>query len=83
MRKSVYQFVLASMVTLADLAVFIRCMPILCEVWGANRPFMAAAMYIWAGSLANLWKIASRSRPRMPGNRPFATGGCGATRESP
>lgn len=64
MRKSVYQFVLASKVTLADLAVFLRCMPILCEEWGTNRPFMdivAAAMFIWAGSLANLWKIASWS----------------------
>lgn len=64
MRKSVYQFVLASKVTLADLAVVIRCMPILCEGWGTNRPFvaiLAAAMFIWAGALANLWKIASWS----------------------
>ncbi len=64
MRKSVYQFALASKVTLADLAVFIRCMPILCEGWGTNRTFMAimgAAMFIWAGSLANLWKIVSWS----------------------
>ncbi len=32
MRKSVYQFALASKVTLADLAVFIRCRPILSGV---------------------------------------------------
>jgi hypothetical protein len=60
MRRSVYPLVLASMVTLVDLAVFILYMPIHCEAWGTNRPFMAAAM-LWAGSLANLWKIASRS----------------------
>ena len=64
MRKSVYQFVLASILTLADLAVFIHCIPILCEAWGPNRPFtaiMAAAMLICAGFLANLWKIAFQS----------------------
>lgn len=64
MSKSVYPLVLASIVTLVDLAVFILYLPIHCEGWGTNRPFMAivaAAMFIWAGSLANLWKIASWS----------------------
>jgi peptidoglycan/LPS O-acetylase OafA/YrhL len=63
MSRSVQLCALAVVVTLADLAVFVHCMPILCQAWGANPWFMCslfAAMVIWLNSLANLWRIGTR-----------------------
>lgn len=61
MRKSIYSIALAAIVTGIDLAVFIHSLPIICAAWGTNRVVMAlvsVAMFIWADSLANLWKAA-------------------------
>lgn len=64
MGKSIQLCVLASLMTLADLAVFVYCTPILCQAWGANGWFMCslfAGMVVWFSSLANLWRAAFRS----------------------
>jgi hypothetical protein len=62
MSRSIQLCVLALVVTLADLAVFVHCMPILWQAWGANRWFMCSlfvGMVVWADSLANLWRIGT------------------------
>lgn len=77
MCKSVYQFALATTITVADLAVFIHCLPIICQAWGTNHTVMASlsvAMFVWVESLANLWRAARRTlKAEMPtGSRSFA-----------
>lgn len=64
MRKSVYRFALAAIMTVADVAVFIHCLPAICAAWGTNRVVMAStftATFILTNSLANLWRAAHQS----------------------
>lgn len=65
MSRSIHLYVLAIVMTVADLAVFIHCTPILCQAWGSHRWFLCclfAGIIVWAESLANLWRTAIRSR---------------------
>jgi hypothetical protein len=61
MSRSTQLCVLAGAMTLADLVVFIHCIPIICQAWGSNRWIMCvlfAGMVVWADSLQNLWRAA-------------------------
>lgn len=64
MHRITFQWALTTVATLTDLAVFIHYFPLACEAWGTDRRFMvtmAAVLFDWAGSLANLWDTAWRS----------------------
>ena len=63
MSRSIQLCVLAGAMTLADLVVFIHCVPIVCQAWGSNRWIMYAlfaGMVVWADSLRDLWRAATR-----------------------
>jgi hypothetical protein len=63
MSRSIQLCVLAGAMTLADLVVFIHCVPIVCRAWGSNRWIMYAlfaGMVVWADSLRDLWRAATR-----------------------
>ncbi|MCU1222338.1 MAG: hypothetical protein JWQ42_431 [Edaphobacter sp.] len=63
MSRGVQLWVLASVMTVADLAVFIHCVPIICQAWGSNRWFMGslfAGIFVWVESHANLWRAGIR-----------------------
>jgi hypothetical protein len=63
MSRSIQLCVLAVAMTVADLVVFIHCVPIICQAWGSNRWIMCAlfvGMFLWAGSLADLWRAGLR-----------------------
>jgi hypothetical protein len=59
MSRSIQLCVLAGAMTVADLVVFIHCVPIICHAWGSNRWIRCAlfvGMFVWAGSLSDLWR---------------------------
>jgi hypothetical protein len=61
--RSVQLWILAGALTVADMAVFVHCVPIICQAWGSNRWFMGslfAGIFVWAESLANLWGAGIR-----------------------
>lgn len=63
MSGSIQLCVLAGGMTLVDLVVFIHCVPIVCQAWGSNRWIMCALFagtVVWADSLLNLWRAATR-----------------------
>jgi hypothetical protein len=63
MSRSIQLCVLAGAMTLADLVVFIHCVPIVCQAWGSNRWIMCAlfaGVVVWADSLRDLWRAATR-----------------------
>jgi hypothetical protein len=63
MSRSIQLWFLAGVMTVADLAVFIHCVPIVCQAWGSNRWIMCALFagtVVWADSLLNLWRAATR-----------------------
>jgi hypothetical protein len=63
MSKSVQLWVLACAMTVADLAIFVYCLPVICQAWGSNREFMGAlfaGIIVWVESLANLWRARIR-----------------------
>jgi len=71
MSRTIQLCALAGAMTLADLVVFIHCVPIVCQAWGSNRWIMCAlfaGMVVWANSLRDLWRAATRGLAlrRMP-----------------
>lgn len=65
MGKTILIWLIVGAITSANLVVFIHCVPLLCEVWGANRLWMSAlflGLIIWVESLSNIWKAALRIR---------------------
>ncbi len=83
MRNNLYRIALASAITLADLIVFVHCLPIICEAWGSSPRFMfllSILLFVWAESLADLWhlghgslRIASPTiTPELPLGEPLA-----------
>jgi hypothetical protein len=54
MSRSIQFWFLAGVMTVADLAVFIHCVPIICQAWDSNSWYMSSlfvGMFVWAGSL--------------------------------
>lgn len=75
MAKGIDQWLLAGFVSLADMVVFIYCIPIICLAWRGNRPLMAllfVGIFAWANSLANLWRAAFSSSRRHAFAPPLA-----------
>ncbi len=83
MRKNVYRVALASAITLADLIVFVHCLPIICQAWRSSSRFMfllSILLLVWVESLADLWhlghgslRIASHTiTPDLPLGEPLA-----------
>jgi hypothetical protein len=63
MNRSIQLWVLACAMTVADLAIFVHCLPVICQAWGSNRGFMGAlfaGIIVWVESLANLWRPGIR-----------------------
>jgi hypothetical protein len=63
MSRSIQLWFLAGVMTVADLAGFIHCVPIICQAWGSNSWYMSSlfvGMFVWAVSLANLWRAGLR-----------------------
>jgi len=61
MNKSSQFLALAVLMAVVDLAVFIYCIPIICQAWGFNTWFMCTlfvGLFVWTRSLASLWRIA-------------------------
>jgi hypothetical protein len=83
MRKSVYRVALASAIALANLIVFVHCLPMICEAWGSSSRFMfllSTLLFVWVESLADPWslgygslRIASHTiTPDLPLGEPLA-----------
>lgn len=69
MCRAVRSWLIAGLVAMADMVVFIHCIPIICEAWGANRWFMVCLfvlMIVWIESLANVWRFALQGMVRDP-----------------
>jgi hypothetical protein len=63
MSRGVQLWVLAGVMTIADLAIFVHCVPVICQAWGSHRGFMGAlfaGIFVWVESLANLWRAGIR-----------------------
>lgn len=75
MCRSIRNWVIAGFVALADLVVFLYCIPIICDAWGGNRWFMVCLfilMIVWIESLANIWRAAFQWMRRHPEALPIS-----------
>jgi len=63
MARTVLIWLVIATLTSADLVVFVKCVPPLCQVWGTDRLWMSTlflGLVIWVESLSNVWKAALR-----------------------